>query len=40
MSRAGVLGGQLAEAMERPVQPSTWAKFLEEILAAMAQAQC
>jgi hypothetical protein len=40
MSRAGVLGGQLAEATERPVQPSTQARFLEEILAAMAQAQC
>jgi hypothetical protein len=40
MSRAGVLGGQLAEATERPVQPSTRARFLEEILAAMAQAQC
>jgi hypothetical protein len=40
MSQAGVLGGQLAEATERPVQPSTRARFLEEILAAMAQAQC
>ena len=40
MSRPGVLGGQLAEATERPVQPSTRARFLEEILAAMAQAQC
>jgi hypothetical protein len=40
MSRAGVLGGQLAEATERPVQPSTRARFLEEILTAMAQAQC
>ena len=40
MSRAGVLGGQLAEATKRPVQPSTRAKFLEEILTAMAQAQC
>jgi hypothetical protein len=40
MSQAGVLGGQLVEASERPVQPSTRARFLEEILAAMAQAQC
>jgi hypothetical protein len=40
MSQASVLGGQLAEATERPVQPSTRARFLEEILAAMAQAQC
>jgi hypothetical protein len=36
MSRAGVLGGQLAEATERPVRPSAWAGFLEETLAAMA----
>ena len=40
VSRADVLEGQLAEATERPVQPSTRARFLEEILAAMAQAQC
>jgi hypothetical protein len=40
MSQAGVLGGRLAKATERPVQPSTWARFLEEILVAMAQAQC
>jgi hypothetical protein len=40
MSRVGVLGGQLAEATERPIQPSTQARFLEEILAVMAQAQC
>jgi hypothetical protein len=40
MSWAGVLGGQLAKATERPVQPSAWAGFLEETLAAMAQAQC
>jgi hypothetical protein len=39
MSRAGVLGGHLAEATERPVQPSTRARFLEETLATMAQAQ-
>jgi hypothetical protein len=38
MSRAGVLGGQLAEATERPVQPSAQAVFLEETLAAMVQA--
>jgi hypothetical protein len=35
-----VHGGQLAEATERPVQPSAWAGFLEETLAAMAQARC
>jgi hypothetical protein len=35
MSRADVLGGQLAEAMERPVEPSARAGFLEE-----AQARC
>jgi hypothetical protein len=40
MSRADVLGGQLAEAMERPVKPSARVGFLEETLAAMAQAQC
>jgi hypothetical protein len=40
MSRADVLGGQLAEATERPVKPSAWAGFLEETLAARAQAQC
>jgi hypothetical protein len=40
MSRADVLGGQLAEATERPVKPSAGAGFLEETLAAMAQAQC
>jgi hypothetical protein len=40
MSRADVLGGQLAEAMERPVKPSARAGFLEETLAAMAQARC
>jgi hypothetical protein len=36
----GVLGGQLVEATERPVQPSAWAGFLEETQAAMAQARC
>ena len=40
MSRADVLGGQLAEATERPVEPSARAGFLEETLAAMAQARC
>jgi hypothetical protein len=40
MSRADVLGGQLAEATERPVEPSAWAGFPEETLAAMAQAWC
>jgi hypothetical protein len=40
MSRAGVLGGQLAEATERPVRPFAWAGFLEETLAAMARARC
>ena len=39
MSRADVLGGQLAEATERPVKPSARAGFLEETLAAMAQAR-
>jgi hypothetical protein len=37
MSRAGVPGGRLAEATERPVRPSAWAGFLEEALAAMTQ---
>jgi hypothetical protein len=40
MSRADFLGGQLAEAMERLVEPSAWAGFLEETLVAMAQARC
>jgi hypothetical protein len=40
MSRAGVLGGQQAEATERPIQPSARAGFMEETLAAMAQARC
>jgi hypothetical protein len=40
MSQAGILGGQLAEATERLDKSSAWAKFLEEILAVMAQAQC
>ena len=40
MSRADVLGGQLAEATERLIKPSAWARFLEETLAAMARARC
>jgi hypothetical protein len=40
MSRAGVLGGQLAEATGRPVEPSARAGFLEETLAAMAWGWC
>jgi hypothetical protein len=40
MSRADVLGGQLAEATERPVESSARAGFLEETLEAMAQARC
>jgi hypothetical protein len=32
MSRAGVLGGQLAEASGRPAEPSDRAGFLEETL--------
>jgi hypothetical protein len=37
MSQADVLGGQLAEATERPVEPSARNGFLEEALAVMAQ---
>jgi hypothetical protein len=40
MSQAGVLGGQLAEASGRLAEPSARAGFLEETLAAMAQAWC
>jgi hypothetical protein len=40
MSRADVLGGQLAEATERPVEPSARAGFLEETPTTMAQARC
>jgi hypothetical protein len=40
MSRADVLGGQLAEATEWPVEPSARAGFLEDTLAAMARAWC
>ena len=39
-SRADVLGGQLAEAMERPAELSARAGFLEKTLAAMARARC
>jgi hypothetical protein len=40
MSRADVLGGQQAEATERPAKVSARAETLEETLAAMAQARC
>jgi hypothetical protein len=40
MSQADVLGGQLDEATGRLIKPSAWAGFLEETLAAMAQARC
>jgi hypothetical protein len=40
MSRADVLGGQLAEALGWPAEPSARAEFLEETLAAMARARC
>jgi hypothetical protein len=40
MSRADVLGGQLAEATERLIKSSAWVGFLEETLVAMAQARC
>jgi hypothetical protein len=40
VSRADVLEGQLAKAMERPAEPSARVEILEEILAAMAQARC
>jgi hypothetical protein len=39
-SRAGVLGGQLAEASGRPTESSAQVGFLEETLAAMAPAWC
>jgi hypothetical protein len=38
MSRAGVLGGQLAEASGRPAELSARAGFLKETLAAIARA--
>jgi hypothetical protein len=40
VSGADVLGGQLAEATERPAEASARAGTLEETLAAMAQARC
>jgi hypothetical protein len=40
VSRADVLEGQLAEAMERPVEVSARAGTLVETLAPMAQARC
>jgi hypothetical protein len=40
MSRVDVPGGQLAEATERLIKPPAWVGFLEETLAAMAQARC
>jgi hypothetical protein len=40
VSRADVLGGQLAESTERPVEVSARAGTLAETLAAMAQARC
>jgi hypothetical protein len=39
-SRAEVLGGQLAEATERPVEVSARARTLAETLAMRAQARC
>jgi hypothetical protein len=38
--RAEVLGGQLAEAMERPTEVSTRARALAETQAVRAQARC
>jgi hypothetical protein len=40
MSRADVLGGQLAEASGWPAEPSARAGFLEKTLVAMAGAWC
>jgi hypothetical protein len=40
VSRADVLGGQLAKATERAAEASARAGTLEETLAAMAQARC
>jgi uncharacterized coiled-coil DUF342 family protein len=40
VSRTEVLGGQLAEATERPAEVSARARTLAETLAAMAQARC
>ena len=40
VSQADALGGQLAEATERPAEASARAGTLEETLAAMAQTRC
>jgi hypothetical protein len=40
MSQADVLEGQLAEATERPAEPSARAGFLEETPATMTQEWC
>jgi hypothetical protein len=40
VSRADVIGGQPAEAMERPAEPFARAGILKETLAVMAQARC
>jgi hypothetical protein len=40
VSRAEVLGGQLAEATERPAEVSARARTLPKILAVRAQARC
>jgi hypothetical protein len=40
MSQAGVLGGQLAEALGRPAEPSARAGSLEETLVVMARTWC
>jgi hypothetical protein len=40
VSRADVLGGQLAEATERPVEVSARAETLAETLVMMARARC
>jgi uncharacterized coiled-coil DUF342 family protein len=40
VSRAEVLGGQLAEATERPIEVSARAGALAKTRAAMAQARC
>jgi hypothetical protein len=40
VSRADVLGGLLAEAMERPAEVSARVGTLEETLVVMAQARC
>jgi hypothetical protein len=40
VSQADVLGGQLAEATERPAEASAQAGTPEDTLAVMAQARC